>query len=390
MLQFIQHFYRRAIDQIVHDVALQHLDVVFILDRAGLVGADGPTHHGSFDLSYLRFIPDIVIMAPKDEAELRNMLYTATEYKGGPVALRYPRGSALGVEVKEGFELIEIGKSEKLNDGEDVAILAVGSMVEYSKKVVDNLKETGISPALFNMRFIKPLDTKELDNIANKYDKIITIEENALVGGFGSGILEYFNDNNYKNEILRIGLPDKFIDHGTQAELHNILEIDPEGITSKITKFVSTSKNEKRGCNLKENTKIAVIGLGGVAQLVRLPILSKINSAEIVAVSELSKTRLNTVADKFHIKERFTNFKEMIEKVDFDAAIISTPTNTHKDIAVECLNNKKHVLIEKPIALNFEEAKEIDDAAKKNKCHAMVGMNFRFRPDTMLSKKFNK
>lgn len=137
---------------------------------------------------------------------------------------------------------------------------------------------------------------------------------------------------------------------------------------------------------MKENTKIAVIGLGGVAQLVRLPILSKINSAEIVAVSELSKTRLNTVADKFHIKERFTNFQEMIEKVDFDAVIISTPTNTHKDIAVECLNNKKHVLIEKPIALNFEEAKEIDDAAKKNKRHAMVGMNFRFRPDTMLLK----
>jgi predicted dehydrogenase len=137
---------------------------------------------------------------------------------------------------------------------------------------------------------------------------------------------------------------------------------------------------------LKENTKIAVIGLGGVAQLVRLPILSKINSAEIVAVSELSKTRLNTVADKFHIKERFTNFQEMIEKVDFDAAIISTPTNTHKDIAVECLNNKKHVLIEKPIALNYAEAKEIDDAAKRNKRNAMVGMNFRFRPDTMLLK----
>ena len=137
---------------------------------------------------------------------------------------------------------------------------------------------------------------------------------------------------------------------------------------------------------MKENTKIAVIGLGGVAQLVHLPILSKINSVDIVAVSELSKTRLNTVAEKFHVKERFTNYKEMIEKVDFDAAIISTPTNTHKEIAVELLNKKKHVLIEKPIALNYNEAKEIDDAAKKNKCHAMVGMNFRFRPDTMLLK----
>ena len=240
-------FLQRAIDQIVHDVALQHLDVVFILDRAGLVGADGPTHHGSFDLSYLRFIPDIVIMAPKDEAELRNMLYTATEYKAGPIALRYPRGSALGVEVKEGFDLIQIGKSEKLNDGKNVAILAVGSMVEYSQKAVEKLTSIGIQPALYNMRFIKPLDTDELDNIAKKFDKIVTIEENAIVGGFGSGVLEYFNDKNYKNEILRIGLPDKFIDHGTQAELHHILEIDPEGITSKITKFVSSSINKKEG-----------------------------------------------------------------------------------------------------------------------------------------------
>ncbi len=137
---------------------------------------------------------------------------------------------------------------------------------------------------------------------------------------------------------------------------------------------------------MKENTKIAVIGLGGVAQLVHLPILSKINSVDIVAVSELSKTRLNTVAEKFNIKERFTDYTEMLEKIDFDAAIISTPTNTHKEIAVECLKNKKHVLIEKPIALNYKEAKEIDDAAKKNNCNAMVGMNFRFRPDSMLLK----
>ena len=137
---------------------------------------------------------------------------------------------------------------------------------------------------------------------------------------------------------------------------------------------------------MKENTKIAVIGLGGVAQLVHLPILSKINSIDIVAVSEVSKSRLKTVADRFHIKERFTDFNEMLEKVEIDAVVISTPTNTHKEIAVECLNNKKHVLIEKPIALNFQEAKDIDDAAKKNKRKAMVGMNFRFRPDTMLLK----
>jgi len=235
-------FLQRAIDQIIHDVALQKLHVVFVLDRAGLVGADGPTHHGSFDLSYLRFIPGIVIMSPKDEAELRNMLFTATSYTGGPIVLRYPRGSALGVEVKEGFEALEIGKAEKLNAGKDVAILSVGSMVEYSKKAIEKLKADGIDACHYNMRFIKPLDTQVLDEIAEQFDKIITVEENALSGGFGSGVLEYFNEKNYKNDVLRIGLPDKFIDHGSQAELHNLLNIDPDGITAQINQFIKGNK----------------------------------------------------------------------------------------------------------------------------------------------------
>lgn len=238
-------FLQRGIDQIIHDVALQHLDVVFILDRAGLVGADGPTHHGSFDLSYLRYIPGIVLMAPKDEAELRNMLYTATQYTGGPIALRYPRGSALGVEVKEGFEELEIGKAEKLVEGEDVALLAVGSMVEYSRKAIIDLESAGIKASLYNMRFVKPLDTAVLDEVAEKYSRIITLEENSLAGGFGSGVLEYFNDKNYKNDILRIGIPDKFIDHGTQAELHKILRMDAEGITSRVKEFVISPKIKK-------------------------------------------------------------------------------------------------------------------------------------------------
>jgi 1-deoxy-D-xylulose-5-phosphate synthase len=242
-------FLQRGIDQIVHDVALQKLSVVFVLDRAGLVGADGPTHHGSFDLSYLRFIPGIVIMAPKDEAELRNMIFTSTEYEGGPIVVRYPRGSALGVEVEDGFKKMEIGKAEKLVDGEKIAILAIGSMVEYSRIAVDNLKEAGLNPSLYNMRFIKPLDTEILDAIAKKYDKIITIEENSVVNGFGTGVLEYFNEMNYKNDILRIGLPDKFVDHGTQAELHNLLGIDPEGIASRVKEFANESE-------LKEEAKV--------------------------------------------------------------------------------------------------------------------------------------
>jgi len=231
-------FMQRAIDQVIHDVALQKLHVVFVLDRAGLVGADGPTHHGSFDLSYLRYIPEIVIMAPKDEAELRNMLSTAISYKKGPIVLRYPRGSALGVNVSEGFQNYEIGKSEQITNGKDVAILAVGSMVEYSIKAVEKLKENNIDAALYNMRFIKPLDMEALDKIANSFEKIITVEENAVVGGFGTGVLEYFNEKKYKNDILRIGLPDKFIDHGSQAELHNLLRMDTDGIASRVTEFL--------------------------------------------------------------------------------------------------------------------------------------------------------
>lgn len=232
-------FLQRAIDQIIHDVALQKLHVVFVLDRAGLVGADGPTHHGSFDLSYLRYIPGIVIMTPKDEAELRNMLHTAVSYKDGPIVVRYPRGSALGVEVKDGFDSLEIGKAEKINDGENIALLAVGSMVNYSIKAIEILKSENINAALYNMRFIKPLDKTMLDEIAKKYDKVVTLEENSLVGGFGSGVLEYFNSKNYKNDVLCLGLPDKFIDHGTQAELHHILGIDTEGIVANIKTFLN-------------------------------------------------------------------------------------------------------------------------------------------------------
>jgi len=236
-------FLQRAIDQIIHDVALQKLHVVFILDRAGLVGADGPTHHGTFDLAYLRMIPGMVVMAPKDEAELRNMVYTAVEHCQGPVAVRYPRGSALGVKLEPGFQKIEIGKSEKLTEGEDLAILAVGSMVNSAEKAVAMLKENGINAELINMRFIKPLDTKVLDEVASRYDKIVTIEENNLPGGFGSVIVEYFSDKNYKNNILRIGIPDKFIDHGTQSELHKQIAIDPAGIVAQITSFFKSKKS---------------------------------------------------------------------------------------------------------------------------------------------------
>jgi len=235
-------FLQRGFDQIIHDIALQKLHVVFVLDRAGLVGADGPTHHGAFDISYLRMIPGMVIMAPKDEAELRDMLYTAVEYKNGPIALRYPRGSALGVELKPGFRLIEVGKAEKLVTGDDVALLALGSMVDYSLKAANKLKELGITCEVVNMRFAKPLDTQMLDEIAGKFQKIITLEENTLVGGFGSAVAEYIISKNYKNDLELVGLPDKFIDHGTQEELHHLLGIDPDGIVERVQNFIQKSK----------------------------------------------------------------------------------------------------------------------------------------------------
>lgn len=239
-------FLQRAIDQIVHDVALQKLHVVFVLDRAGLVGADGPTHHGTFDLAYLRIIPGMVIMAPKDEAELRNMIFTAVEHCRGPVAVRYPRGSALGVKLEPGFSKIEIGKAEKILDGDDIAILAVGSMVDYAEKAIPLLKEQGYNAELFNMRFIKPLDEQLLEQIAAKHEKIVTIEENNLPGGFGSAVIEFFADRNYKNDILRIGIPDNFIDHGTQAELHKQISIDPAGIVSQISAFLKKNKSTEK------------------------------------------------------------------------------------------------------------------------------------------------
>ncbi len=237
-------FLQRAFDQIIHDVALQKLHVVFVLDRAGLVGADGPTHHGSFDLSYLRLIPNMVVMAPKDEAELRDMLYTSVHYVEGPVALRYPRGSALGVQVKDGFTQLQIGKGERIISGRDVALLAVGNMVEYGRIAAEKLLADGIHCDLNNMRYIKPLDYGLIDEVSGRFDKIVTLEESTLAGGFGSGILEYLNDKKFKGDILRIGLPDNFVDHGTQAELHKILGIDPDGITKRVKTFLQSRINQ--------------------------------------------------------------------------------------------------------------------------------------------------
>ncbi|MBN1637902.1 MAG: 1-deoxy-D-xylulose-5-phosphate synthase [Ignavibacteriales bacterium] len=231
-------FLQRAFDQIIHDICLQNLHIVFAIDRGGLVGADGPTHHGTFDLSYLRLIPNIVIMLPKDENELKDMLYTAINHYDGPIAIRYPRASVVGVELSEEFNKIELGKAEIISEGSDVALLAVGTMVNYSQKTKDILLKKNINCELVNMRFAKPLDFGILDYIAAKFDKIITLEENSVVGGFGAGVLEYFSEKGFTKNVLRIGLPDEFIGHGTIKELHKILKIDVDGIVGRVEDYL--------------------------------------------------------------------------------------------------------------------------------------------------------
>lgn len=232
-------FLQRAYDQIIHDCALQKLHVVFALDRAGLVGDDGPTHHGILDFSYLRSIPNMVVMAPKDEQELRNMLYSAIHfYKDGPVAIRYPRGKALGVPI-EPMKKIVLGQSEVLRQGKDIAIIAIGKMVSIAMSTAKLLEQNRVDAELINARFVKPLDTKMLDDISSKFKKIATLEEGQLQGGFGSAVIEYLDDK-HKNkvEVLRLGLPDRFIEHGTQDELLSDLNLDAKGIKEQILNFI--------------------------------------------------------------------------------------------------------------------------------------------------------
>ncbi len=231
-------FLQRAFDQIVHDVALQHLHVVFCLDRAGLVGADGPTHHGVLDISYLRCIQGMVIMAPKDESELRDMLYTAVQYKSGPVAIRYPRGNGVGVLLKDRFDLLPLGRGEILRTGKDVAILALGNMVLPSLKAADLLDKDGINAEVVNMRFVKPIDTELINDICRRFKYILTVEDHVIDGGFGSAVSQAISELDHSDIQLKIhGVPNEFVDHGTPAELHAMVKLDAPGIASVVKNF---------------------------------------------------------------------------------------------------------------------------------------------------------
>lgn len=233
-------FLQRAFDQVVHDVALQGLHVVFVLDRGGLVGADGPTHHGALDLSYLRCIQGMVVMAPKDEQELRDMLYTAVEYRKGPIALRYPRGNALGVPLRKGFKALEIGKAETVRAGKDVALLAIGNMVPFAVKAAEELSRDGIEAEVVNMRFVKPLDEDLIREVASRFESIVTIEDNTIRGGLGSAVLESLSRQRLHGiTVFLHGLPDDFVDHGTPSELYRMLKLDGHGIAEITRSFLS-------------------------------------------------------------------------------------------------------------------------------------------------------
>lgn len=232
-------FVQRAYDQVFHDICLQKLPVTIAMDRAGLVGDDGPTHHGVFDLSYLRHLPGLTMMAPKDENELRHMLKTAI-YSGVPMALRYPRGAGYGVGMDAEVKELEIGRGELLLDGSDLCIIAIGSTVYPALEAAEALGRKGFSVGVVNARFVKPLDAELIMSVANKTGRLVTVEENALQGGFGSAVLEMLYDSGMQNvKIKRLGIPDRYIEQGSQAQLRKDVGIDAEGITAAAEEFMN-------------------------------------------------------------------------------------------------------------------------------------------------------
>ena len=224
-------FMQRAYDQVVHDVAIQNLPVVFCLDRAGLVGDDGPTHHGVYDIAYMRCIPNMIVSSPMNESELRNLMYTSQlDSTENPFVIRYPRGEGVMSEWKTEMKEVQIGKGRKLKDGKDIAILSFGHPGNFAATAIRNLKSDGIEPAHYDMRFAKPLDEEMLHEVFARYSKIITIEDGTIVGGIGSAILEFMSQHGYNAAVKMLGIPDRIVEHGSQKELHRECHYDAEAI----------------------------------------------------------------------------------------------------------------------------------------------------------------
>ncbi len=232
-------FMQRAFDQVVHDVAIQKLPVIFCLDRAGLVGEDGPTHHGAYDIAYFRCIPNMIISAPMNEAELRNLMYTAQlDSTKLPFVIRYPRGEGVMSDWKKPLQEIKIGIGRKLKDGKDIAILSFGHPGNFGAAAIRDLKADGITPAHYDMRFVKPLDEAMLHEALSKYQKIITVEDGTVKGGFGSAIAEFITEHNYKNELKILGIPDRIIEHGSLKDLHRECGYDAQAIKETVLQMM--------------------------------------------------------------------------------------------------------------------------------------------------------
>lgn len=240
-------FMQRAYDQVVHDVALQKLHVVFCLDRAGLAGADGPTHHGAYDIAYMRCIPNMVVASPMNEEELRNMMYTAQLEKNAlPFSIRYPRGEGVMPEWKTPFKEIKIGKGRKLHNGDDLAILSIGHIGNYATEVIERLEAKGASVAHYDMRFAKPIDEILLHEVFSKFEHVITVEDGCVQGGMGSAVLEFMADHGYKAHVKRLGIPDEIIEHGSQSELHAQCGYDANGIEKAALELLSDLLNKPK------------------------------------------------------------------------------------------------------------------------------------------------
>ena len=239
-------FMQRAFEQVVHDVAIQELPVIFCLDRAGFAGADGPTHHGAYDIAYMRCIPNMIVFSPMNEQELRNIMFTTSlddfkELKQA-ISIRYPRGEGVMPNWKTPFEKMEIGKGRKVKDGEKVALLTLGHIGNYAVKACEELALEGINPAHYDMRFVKPLDEAMLHEIFQNFDKVITVEDGCLQGGFGSAVAEFMLDHDYSAQIKRLGIPDRIVEHGEQIELHRECGFDPEGIAQAVRDILGREK----------------------------------------------------------------------------------------------------------------------------------------------------
>ena len=232
-------FMQRGYDQVVHDVCIQNLNVVFCLDRAGFAGADGPTHHGAYDIAYFRCLPNMIVSAPMNESELRNLMYTAQlPDRKGAFSIRYPRGQGVMPEWKTKFEEIEVGTGRLIKEGNDIALLTIGHIGNYAVETCKTLQKEGIDAAHYDMRFVKPLDEKMLHNIFKKFSKIVTVEDGCVHGGFGSAVLEFMADHGYSANVQRLGIPDRIVEHGDQLELHKECGFDPEGIAQSVRSLI--------------------------------------------------------------------------------------------------------------------------------------------------------